>query len=233
VTVTSEQPTAIWNSMPGWGIVADLTPPELLATRRLKLVRKMLFGGLIVVLVLVVAGFAWAFMQKRSASDSLSAEQARTTLLQAQQQRYSDVTRIQSALAASNSRLAGLMAKDVDLGGLITAIATDKPPGLVIGQLGANVTATTSGQSSAANAGASMLDTSGHTHIGTITITGVATSLNDVSTYVDRLQAVKGVVVPYPSTNQLNAVGVQFTVQLTMTDELFTHEYDVSSTGGK
>ena len=35
----------LWSTMPGWGIVADLTPPELIASRRLRLLRKLLIAG--------------------------------------------------------------------------------------------------------------------------------------------------------------------------------------------
>ena len=52
---TMATPQQIWNTMPGWGIVADLTPPELIATRRLRLLRKLLAAGLSVLLVLLVA----------------------------------------------------------------------------------------------------------------------------------------------------------------------------------
>ena len=51
MTMTSP-PVQLWSAMPGWGIAADLTPPEIINARQLKLLRKLLGGGLVALLVL-------------------------------------------------------------------------------------------------------------------------------------------------------------------------------------
>ena len=54
---THAQPNQPWNGMPGWGIVADLTPPELIASRHLKVLRKWIVLGLVVLVLACVAGY--------------------------------------------------------------------------------------------------------------------------------------------------------------------------------
>ena len=55
----------LWASMPGWGIVADLTPPELVESRRLKALRKLIAVCLgAVVLLLRAAGYALRLRQE-------------------------------------------------------------------------------------------------------------------------------------------------------------------------
>ncbi len=43
---TVEQPT-LWNSTPGWGIAANLIPPELINARKLKVLRKFMAAGIV------------------------------------------------------------------------------------------------------------------------------------------------------------------------------------------
>jgi hypothetical protein len=43
----------------------------------------------------------------------------------------------------------------------------------------------------------------------------------------------QGRVDPYPLSNQTEATGVKYSVQLTLTDELLTHRFDVSKKGTK
>ena len=49
-------PAQLWSTMPGWGIAADLTPPELINSRALKTLRKWLGAGLVVLLLACIAG---------------------------------------------------------------------------------------------------------------------------------------------------------------------------------
>ena len=65
---TISSPTQVWNTMPGWGIVADLTPPELIASRRLAVIRKALLSGLIFLTVLLLCGYGYAYRTKHVAS---------------------------------------------------------------------------------------------------------------------------------------------------------------------
>jgi hypothetical protein len=228
---TMTQPPALWNSMPGWGIVADLTPPELIASRRLRVLRKFLTAALVLVVALCLLGYGWATLQSRSASKALATEQARTTQLRNEESKYAGVTQIQAALAQTNTQVAKLLATDVDFANLVGSLRQNLPGGMTITQLTVALATGTTGATS--SAGTSVLDTSGRRHVGTITITGTGIHMTDVSVFVDRLSTIKGVAVPYPSTNVQTPHGIQYTVQIILTEDVFSHRFDTSATGGK
>jgi hypothetical protein len=76
--------------------------------------------------------------------------------------------------------------------------------------------------------GAGSLDTSGHPSIGSVSITGAARTLDDLPAFVDRLAAIRGVVDVLPSSNVLGDRTAQYSVSLTLTDQLYTHRFDVA-----
>jgi Tfp pilus assembly protein PilN len=219
--------------MPGWGIVANLIPPELLQARRVRALQKLV--GLVLVLLLLVAGagYGYSMLRGRQAARELSVEQNRTSQLLAEQNRYRGVTEIQGNVAQVRSELAGLFALDVDTSALIGSLIKQLPSGALVSQLALTIAAPT--PTAANNIGASALDTSGQLHIGTITISGQAQKVSDVAAFVDRLNALPGLVAPYPATSAVNDTGVQFTVQMSVNDSLLSHRYALNSgstTGG-
>ena len=219
--------------MPGWGIVANLIPPELLQARRVRALQKLV--GILLVLLLLVAGAGggYAMLRSHHASQQLSVEQNRTSQLLADQNRYRGITEIQGNVAQVRSQLAQLMAMDVDTSALLVALVMQLPSGGTVSQLALTIAAPT--PTAPNNIGASVLDTSSQLHIGTITISGQVQKVADVATYVNRLSAIPGLVNPYPATSTANDTGVQFTVQLSINDSLLSKRYALSSgstTGG-
>jgi hypothetical protein len=227
---TAVRPTELWSSMPGWGIVANLIPPELILARRVRVVRRALGLLLVLVLVLIMLGFSYAWLQKQSAATDLQTAQARTAQLQAEQDKYQGAVQVQQSITGIDTKLSTLMADDVDFAGLIANLRAELPPTMTIGQLSVSLNQSVAGASAAL--GASALDATGQTHIGTITVSGKARSLQDLSAYVDRLQTIKGIVEPYPNSNSASATGVSWSVQITLTSALLTHTYDASKIGG-
>jgi len=227
--MTTMQPRELWSTMPGWGIVANLIPPELVQARRVRALRRLVAAVLSLLLVLAAGGYALAWYRNHQAADSLAAEQTRTSQLIAQQARYGEVTQIQGNVTKVRTELAILMGLDVDAAGLVGSLLAQLPPGSSITQLAVTVAPPTA--TAPNNIGASGLDTSGQLHIGIVTMSGVARTVGDVAVLVDRLSAVKGVVAPYPSTNTVNDTGTQFTIQLSINDNLLTHRFDLSAAG--
>jgi type IV pilus assembly protein PilN len=225
---TAVRPKELWNTMPGWGIIVDLTPPELIAARKVRVVRRALAVGLVIVLLLSLAAFGYAWTQKRSAADDLASVQNDTTRLQSEQNRYGNVVRIQSATKQIQSQIAGLMAADVDSAQLLGQIRAQLPANMIIGQL--SVVANESSTSNS-SAGGALLDGSGLVHIGTVSLSGTAKRLTDVATFVDRLGTIKGIVQPYPADTVMLGSTVTFSLQLTLTSDLLTHTYDGSQDG--
>jgi hypothetical protein len=231
--MTTMQPRELWSTMPGWGIVANLIPPEVLQARRVRAVRKLVAYALCVLVLLGGVGYGLAWYRSRQAADALAAEQSRTSQLLAQQKRYADVTLLQSSVAGVRTELSQLLATDVDMPVLMAAIITQLPARATISQLAVTMSPPEGAKAAASQAtGSGTLDTSGRPHIGLISITGQAARVSDVSTLVDRLSALPGFIDPYPTSNTTNDKGTLFTVQFSIDDRLFSHRYDVSSKNG-
>ena len=232
--MTTMQPRELWSTMPGWGVVANLIPPEVLQARRVRAVRKLVAYALCVVVLIAAVGYGFAWYRSRQASEALAAEQSRTSQLLAQQRRYADVTLLQGSVASVRTQLSQLLASDVDVPALMAAILLQLPPGSSVSQLAVTMSAPGAGNTTATPAtGSAALDTSGRQHIGLISITGQARTVSDVSTLVDRLSALPGFIDPYPTSNTTNDKGALFTVQFSINDRLYSHRYDVAAkTGG-
>jgi hypothetical protein len=231
-----EQPQQLWSTMPGWGIVANLLPPEVILARRIRVLRKLMTMVLIAVVVLGCLGYGYAFWQAHRASATLSAEQNRGSQLTAQQDKYANVVRIEGNVANVKSQIATLLADDVDFSTLIVRVGGKLPHGATISQM--SVTLAVGSQPAAASGtDSSVLDTSGHPHIGAITLTGQAGNLDQVAAFVSSLATVPGIVGVFPTSQQGGATSqrgggaaVQFNVALTLTDQVLSHRY--TTTGG-
>lgn len=222
--------TQLWNTMPGWGIVANLLPPEILAARRVRVLRKLVVAALALVLLLGAGGYGYAYWRARSAQSDLHAAQDRTAQLQAQQSKYSGVVQLQDETALIKSQLGGLLTTDVNVPRLATAVMAlnPSPSGLTALDVEVSVASAQSGTSGDASSG--VLDTSGHQHIGTITVTGTVHTLADVATYVTRLSRLPGIVEVFPANQQNDGKLVTYSIEMTMTDQLFTNRYAAAMT---
>lgn len=228
-----DQPRDLWSTMPGWGIVANLLPPEVVSARRVRAIRKRMIVVLIAVIMLAAAGYGYAFWKAQSAQNSLSAEQSRTVTLQAQQHRYAAVTQIHTDVAQVNTQLGKLMSNDVDVPTLIDQMVAKMPPGMALTQVTVNITAG-SQQGTTIGVGGASLDTSGGKHIGTVSLTGNAAHLADVATFVDGLSALPGVVDVTPTSNTAatdKGSTSKFSIQLNLTDAVLTHSFDSAKAG--
>jgi type IV pilus assembly protein PilN len=222
----------LWSSMPGWGIVADLTPPELIARRHLRVLRKLIIAGLTVVVVLCAAGFALAVQKHASARDDRNAITTRSAQLERELHSgpYEQVVTMQGTLAKVQAQVATLMKFDIDLPALLAKVRTVLPASMAINTL--TVTMNTAAAAPVGTGGTG-LDTSGHTVIGTVTISGSSKTLDDLPAYIDRLAKLRGVVNLVPTSNLVTKGTAQFTLSFAVTDTLYSHRYDAKNTGGK
>jgi hypothetical protein len=219
----------LWNTMPGWGIVADLTPPELLNSRRLKLLRKLITAGLVAILVLCVGGYVLAARKQTAASGALADVQMRTTQLQAQGRQYRGITKIQGTVAAVQAQVATLMNGDVDLTKLMAKIRTGLPATMTLEQEA--ITISVAGVAASKSKSNPSLDRSGHLQIGNVTLSGTGQTLDDLPAFVDALSVLTGVIDVVPTTNTTDKTGMQFTVTLGLTDQLLSHRFDAPKNG--
>jgi hypothetical protein len=219
-------------SMPGWGLAADLIPPEILTARRANAVRRLVLVALAGVLVLCAAASVLAFRHTAAASSALQAEQARSASLRGQQHRYTPVIQVQGSLGSVRAQLATLLADDVDFGALAAAVDGARPSGVRLSQVTAVLTVTAAPGVAAAPSGLGSLENSGRKHLGSLTITGTAGSMPQIAEYTDRLGRIRGSVAANPVSQQRTAGGVQFTIELSLTDSLLTGHYATGHPGG-
>jgi len=225
------RPKELWNTMPGWGIVANLTPPELIASRKLRVVRRFLVVALLIVVLMLAGVYAWSWHQRGQAQDELTAAQDRTTSLTASENQFQAGVRVQSNIDAIDHSLASLMATDVDTASLIGDVRAQLPSDMSIGRIALTLDKNSTDSAGNGNV-AGVLDNQPDAHIGTITLSGTAASIGLVSTYVDRLGSVSGIVQPYPASVSVAARSVVWSITLTVNAKRFTHTYDVTKNGG-
>ena len=230
--------TELWRTMPGWGITANLLPPEIVAARRARVLRKVVIFVLAGVLVLGAAGYFLAYKQKQDASSELTAAQDRTAELHLQQQKYDEVVQIGDEVAEVRSKIGTLFGTDVNFPKLLNELVAKAPRGGQITQLAVALQGgpTVSGQSTTSSQPPVALDPSGQMPAGSVTITGTAGSMSDVAAYVNALAGVPGVIYVYPTSQQTDDTGVlTYALALTLTDQVYSHKYDelnVPATGG-
>jgi hypothetical protein len=232
MTALMERPAGMpqWGSMPGWGIVGDLTPPELIEARKLHTLRRLIIGGLGLVVVLCGVAYAYAMIQHSHATDDLDAASQQTTQLQVEGNKYSGITRIKTTVDAVKGQVASVMVSDVDTAALVTKLRTALPGTMSIQNM---TIALDNSPGASSTSSAASLDVSGHPLIGTVTITGSSHRLSDVSAYVDNLGRIPGVTNVVPLSNQAGTTSSQFNITLAVTDVLLSHTFDTSAKGGK
>jgi hypothetical protein len=235
MSTTTQEAGTLWSAMPGWGISADLMPPEVFEERQMKVLRRRIIFAVAAVALLCALGYVYAALQRHEASNGLASEQVRTSQLRATESKYANVTRIQGSVAETKREIAGLMSQDVDLAALIDQLRIQLPAGMTIGELDITMDSTKDSSAAAAasaGTGAVDLDASGRRHIGIVKVAGTARTLADVAAYLDRLKGLRGVVEPYPLTNKASGQGIQYSLQVVLTDELLSHKFDAKKSGG-
>jgi hypothetical protein len=227
VTVAPEG-DALWNSLPGWGIAANLIPPELIAARRLRSLRKLLTAGIAVLLLIGGFGYYLAATESSTAAADLTSAQGRTTQLLDQSRGYADVIAIQGTISDVHSQLAQVMSADVDMAALMGELSSALPETMKINQESITISPAGAAGEESGTGAAGGLDTSGLPRIGTITIVGTGQTLDDLSDYLDRLRAIEGLVDVLPVSNSLSGTsGTEFNVTAGLTDAALSHRFDI------
>ncbi len=223
-TTVLEQPT-LWTSMPGWGIAADLIPPELINSRKLKSLRKLMAAGVVFLVVVGAGGYYLAVKEKDGAAADLTSVQDQTTQLQREGAGYSGVIAIQGSVSKVRTQIAQVMTGDVDLVALVGQLTGALPATMTIGQ----VAITISPAAIAVAAPGGGLDMSGLPRIGTITMSGTGQSLSDLSDYIDALKVIPGLVDVLPVSNTVSETVTQYNITIGLTNVLLSHRFDVGA----
>ncbi len=223
--------TEPWSVHPGLGIFVDLTPTEVVNTRQVRAFRKVIVWALVALVVVFLGGYLLAVQRRSSAETALADAQTRTTVLQAQAGKYADVTRIGQAVSRIRTQLATQLAGDVALDSLLGKVQASVPRDMTIRQVSVTISRAGVAGSQVAATGTA-LDASGHTRIGTITLSGTGRTIDDLSEFVDHLKVIPGVVDVVPTSNAASGSGVEYNLSFGLDDRLLSHRFDVSK-GGK
>jgi hypothetical protein len=216
MTVTMER-AGLWQVRPGWGISVDLTPVEIVNTRKVRSLKKLIVATLALVLVLCFGATAKTLLDKVDAQDSYDAAQATTTELQAEAATYAGITAMQTTIAESDVQVAALMSNDIDFVNLLARIRTALPPGVSIG------TQTVALALQAAADPAAVPAAPGSAIIGSVLLSGSGGSIKDLASFVTNLIRLKGVVDVVPTSTSKTDDGVDYTMTLNITDTLYTN----------
>jgi hypothetical protein len=148
---------------------------------------------------------------------------AQTFQLQSGVRKYASVTQIQGNVTQIQAETATLMGGDVDLVGLMGRIRSGLPAPMTISSESVTINLAAAAAAPAGTA----LGTSAT--IGTVTIAGTGRALDNLATYVEKLQAIPGVLDVNPTTNVLNAGITHYSLSLTLTAAALSHRFDVSA----
>jgi Tfp pilus assembly protein PilN len=227
------RPNEPWSVHPGLGIFVDLTPTEVVNSRQLRVLRKVIVSALVAVMALFLGGYLLAIRSRSSAESALADAQTRTTVLQAQADKFADVTRIGQAVTRIRTQIAKQLTADVAIDSLMNKVRASLPRDMTIRQVSLTISLAGVAGSKAPAAGTT-IDASGHTRIGTITLSGTGHTIDDLSEYVDRLKVIAGVVDVVPTSNATSGSGsgVEYSLSFGLDDRLLSHRFDVTK-GGK
>lgn len=210
------------SSMPGWGIVADLTPPELIAARGLRTLRRALLVGLAVIVLVCAGGYWLARHSDNKAHDQLAAANSDTTQLMSQRAGFAIVTEVQSATNGIRSQLSSLFSTDIDVTSALEQVQASLPKGMSLTSL---TVAPATPSLGADPSNPSLMQ------VGTVTMSGTAATLDALPIYVSRLGQLKSFTDIVPTTNTKASKNVSWTVTAAITGHLLSHRYSI--TGSK
>jgi Tfp pilus assembly protein PilN len=185
-----------------------LLPKEVIERKKSKATSRRLGFGVVGVAVIVAAGVVVATLSMMSANTALSSAQAQTVLLQQQQAKYGQVTKIKADAAAIQASQKLATAQEIAWQPYITDLQATLPAG-------ASITAITAGIDSpfAAPTSTTVIPLQGP-RIATLTATLVMPQ-GSISGWLNSLAALKGFVDANPDS-VIVATGGDYTVAVTI-----------------
>ncbi|MGN6331121.1 MAG: PilN domain-containing protein [Motilibacteraceae bacterium] len=205
----------------------NLLPPEIAEAVRLRKVKAGL--GAVVVGAVAVVGLLYvqATGAVNDAQDQVAAAQARTTQINAETAKYSDVPRVYAQVAAAQAQLEQAMGQEVRWSYYLNDLSLTIPPHVWLTQLQVTTNNGAAGATPAAAGAAASLTTPG---IGSVKFSGVAYSHNDVAAWLDALAKQKGYADAYFSKSEedpdsLSRPTVKFDSTVTVTSDALSGRY--------
>jgi len=207
-------------------ISARLLPPEIVESRRTKVVRRAVLLALAMVVLLLAGWFVLASLQAVVARDSRTAAERDVQRLIDQQHDFAHVTQAEAESRRLETQLSVLLATDVRWSRLLRSVRSAAPDEVQLTGVVASFDEV-AGLGAPAPAGPAE-------PLGTLTISGTAPGKPMVAAYVDALASPAGVANPQVSTATLHEGVVDFRIQLDITESALRDPFsttDNDSTG--
>ncbi len=242
MTATMVPPSPTPTPKPGSGglrhvtVRANLMPDEVISARQTVVVRKQVMLGVLVVVALLIAWFGLSWWQTHAARGDLDDAQSRGVALRTQQQEYAPLVTAQFQIGTIGTQLHKLMVGDLSWTSMLGTLRSQAPDGVALTQVGGAISAGAATTNSEVKP--SVLNETGKSQIGQLTVTGTAPSKNTVAAYADKLATVRGLTAPLitSATSADNSHALTFTINLVITTDALGGRYaapDLSTaTGG-
>lgn len=204
----------------------NLLPPEIRSTRALATVKRWLVIALVIVVALVGAVYAFALIDRGSASNELVEADAETVRLRAEERKYAEVPQVLDAISSTTTARSVAMGDEVLWKGYIDAIAAVLPADVSIDSFQVSGPSPLSSAAGVSNP----LDTAS---VGAITFVARSRTVPKTADWLDALGTVPGFTSPWASTLALAEIegSVYYSVSMTvdLTDVVFAHRFDAAA----
>ena len=201
-------------------VFANLMPDEIVAKRRGRSMQRRVVLGLAFVLVLLIAGYGFSWLQTHTANDELSSAQAKAVALAEQQAKFAPLVNAQQQADDIQEILGSLMAGDLQWSRLLQNIRGEADGGVAVSAVTGNVTIAATAPAAGTSGGLSVLNETGQAEVGSLTITGTAPSKNAVAQFVDRLATVHGLTAAFPASVTSESGTITFSVNVLLTSDV-------------
>ncbi|MDX6224922.1 MAG: type pilus assembly protein PilN [Frankiales bacterium] len=191
----------------------NLLPPEIAETRRFRRIQIGLGGAVLGAVGIVALLYVAATSSVSSAQSNLDTANSTHTQLTAETAKYRDVTAVYARAAAAQAMLTQAMGEEVRYSQLMNDLSLSVPETVWLKNVSFTQTAL-----AAATPGA----TPG---IGTLTVTGVGFSHDDVAVWLESLAGQKSYANPYFSGSTEALMGTRKTVNFSSTATLTPAAY--------
>jgi len=196
----------------------NLLPPEIAERAAFRKVQVGLGCGLAATIGIVGLLFVSASHSVSTAQSSLDTQNARAQSLAQQKTQYADVTATYNAAAAAQAELTTAMGQEVRYSQLMHDLSLSVPSTVWLKSL----TFTQAGSGASASAGAAA---PGPGAIGTVSVTGVGFSHDDLALWLESLASQKNYGNPYFSSSTEGLLGTKKVVNFTSTADLEPSAY--------
>lgn len=219
-------------------IYANLLPEEIIAGRRIGVLKHRMLRGLAALVALLVLAYGYSWWQTHSARGDITAEHGRAAAMQAKLRQFEPLITAQGKSLQIQSTLSKLMTDDLQWRDLLTSLRSSAPAGVTVESVSGTVTALSKpGAPTTTDSGLTVLNPSSDEAIGTLTISGTATDKSSVAAYVDALTRVKGLAAPLPASVTGTAgskTSLTYSVNVLITTKALGGRFTrAATTGGK